>query len=309
MQKWGKDARGNIRFRCKNCSTSIIRKRLDLTQKYKEILFVNWLLGKYSKDEIASEYGVSRRTLVNWFSSFWNDEPIPKQTNISSKVVIIDEKYIAKNGCVLVSVCDKKVSSWYFSQRENFSSWLAFFSSFKQIPFSIVCDGQKGMIKAIKQRFPGVIIQRCQFHVIKYIRSKLTKNPENIALIELKRIVLDITNIKTRDDLKYWLTNYKYWWQTNKDFVKEKTYPINSFTPTGKPKWHYTHKNLHASHSHLKNSIPYLFRYLQFPEIPNTTNFVEGGINSPMQEKLRLHRGLKLPKRRVLIAHFLKSKQ
>ncbi|NCQ65940.1 MAG: hypothetical protein GW754_03835, partial [Candidatus Pacebacteria bacterium] len=177
MQKWGKDARGNIRFRCKNCSTSIIRKRLDLTQKYKEILFVNWLLGKYSKDEIASEYGVSRRTLVNWFSSFWNDEPIPKQTNISSKVVIIDGKYIAKNGCVLVSVCDKKVSSWYFSQRENFSSWLAFFSSFKQIPFSIVCDGQKGMIKAIKQRFPGVIIQRCQFHVIKYIRSKLTKNP------------------------------------------------------------------------------------------------------------------------------------
>ena len=79
MQKWGKDARGNIRFRCKNCSTSIIRKRLDLTQKYKEILFVNWLLGKYSKDEIASEYGVSRRTLVNWFSSFWNDEPIPNK--------------------------------------------------------------------------------------------------------------------------------------------------------------------------------------------------------------------------------------
>jgi len=33
MQKWGKDARGNIRFRCKNCSTSIIRKRLDLTHK------------------------------------------------------------------------------------------------------------------------------------------------------------------------------------------------------------------------------------------------------------------------------------
>ena len=145
--------------------------------------------------------------------------------------------------------------------------------------------------------------------MIKYIRSKLTKNPESIAAQELLILVLQITKVKTKEDLKVWLTNYKYWWQSHKDFVKEKTYPINSFTPTGRPKWHYTHQKLHASHSHLKNALPYLFRYLKYPEIPNTTNFVEGGINSLMQEKLRFHRGLKLPKRRILIAHFLKSKQ
>lgn len=165
------------------------------------------------------------------------------------------------------------------------------------------------MIKAIKSRFPGAIIQRCQFHVIKYIRSKLTKNPESIAAIELKKLVLQISKIKTKDKLKNWLTDYKYWWQSHKEFIKEKTYPINSFTPTGRPKWNYTHQNLHASHSHLKNVLPYLFKYLQYSEIPNTTNFVEGGINSQIQEKLRFHRGLKLPKRRILIAHFLASKQ
>ena len=309
MQKWGKDARGKVRFRCKFCKISKTRKRSDLTQKYKRILFSKWLLGKYSKEEIADEYGVSRRTLINWFESFWDYEPTPKQINISGKVVIIDGKYIAKNGCVLIATCSQKVSDWHFSQRENSSSWGQFFNSFRHIPFAIVCDGQRGMLKAIKQRFPGIIIQRCQFHVIKYIRSKLTRNPENTAAQELNFLVLQISKIKTKEHLKDWLINYKYWWQTHKDFVKEKTYPFNSFTPTGRRKWHYTHQRLHASHSHLKNSLPHLFRYLQYPEIPNTTNFVEGGINSPMQEKLRFHRGLKLPKRRILIAHFLKSKQ
>jgi len=165
------------------------------------------------------------------------------------------------------------------------------------------------MIKAIRQRFPGTIIQRCQFHVIKYIRSKLTKNPKSIASQELLFLILQISKIKSKEELKYWLTDYKYWLKNHLHFVKEKTYPINSFTPTGRPRWNYTHQKLHASYSHLKNALPCLFRCLQHPEIQNTTNFVEGGINSQMQEKLRFHRGLNLSKRRILIAHFLNSKQ
>ena len=181
------------------------------------------MLGKDSKEEIASKYGVSRRTLSDWFIPFWDEEPTPKLVNIAGKVIIIDGKYVAKNGCTLISSCSKKVSNWYFCQRENYNSWHAFFNSFRYIPFAIVCDGQKGMIKAIKERFPGVIIQRCQFHVIKYVRSKLTKNPESIASKKLKFLTLQISKIKTKEDLKNWLTSYKYWWQTHKDFIKEKT--------------------------------------------------------------------------------------
>ncbi len=309
MQKWGKDARGKVRFRCKFCNVSKTRKRSDLSQKYQFELFHKWLLGKQSLSEISQEYGVTIRTLNNWFAPFWNLEPTPKQTNIADKILIIDGKYVEQNACVLLAACSKKVASWHFSQRENYSSWLTFLSSFKQIPFAVVCDGQKGMIKAIKQRFPGVIIQRCQFHVIQYCTIKLTKNPESDVAQKLRFLVLQVSQIKTKEHLKSWLTDYKYWYTTNKDFIKEKTFQTENLTPTGRPKWHYTHGRLHAAHSHLKNSLPYLFRYLQHPEIPNTTNFVEGGINSLMQEKLRFHRGLSLSKRRILIAHFLSSKQ
>ena len=309
MQKWGKDARGKVRFHCKFCNVSKTRKRSDLSKKYQFELFQKWLLGKLSLSEIAEKYNVTRQTLHSWFTPFWNLEPTPKQTNTANKILIIDGKYVEQNACVLLAACSKKIASWHFTQRENYSSWFTFLSSFKQIPFAIVCDGQKGMIKAIKHRFPGVIIQRCQFHVIQYCTVRLTKNPESDVAQKLRFLVLEISQIKTKEQLKSWLTDYKYWYTTNKDFIKEKTYQTENLTPTGRLKWHYTHGRLHAAHSHLKNSLPYLFRYLQHPEIPNTTNFVEGGINSPMQEKLRFHRGISLAKRRILIVHFLSSKQ
>jgi len=309
MQKWGKNRSGSARFRCKYCSKTKTRKRLDLSKKDQFELFQKWILGKLSKDEIAQKYSVNRKTLTRWFASFWNEEPVPKQINIANKILTIDGKYIDKNGSVLVVACNKKVASWHFTQRENYSSWVAFFSSFIHIPFAIVCDGQKGMIKALKERFPGVIIQRCQFHVMKYCLAKLTKKPESVAAQELRFLVLQISLIKTKEHFKLWFQEYAYWRKTRQDFLKEKTYQTHNLTPTGKQKWHYTHGRLHAAHSHLKNALPNLFKYLLYPQIPNTTNFVEGAINAQMQEKLRFHRGLKLHKRRILIAHFLSSKQ
>lgn len=96
MQKWGKDARGKARFRCKSCGVSRIRKRPDLDKKYKKQLFVNWLLGKDSLTEIASKHQVTQRTLWNWFSPFWREEPRPKDVDFRSRVLIIDGKYVEK---------------------------------------------------------------------------------------------------------------------------------------------------------------------------------------------------------------------
>jgi len=309
MQKWGKNRNGSNRFRCKFCSASGTRKRLDLTQKYKKELFVKWLLGKDSLSEIAVKYNISIRTLNAWFKLSWYEEPLAKIGNIANKNLVIDGKVIDKNATVLVGTVNKKVVFWLFVQRESYATWKTFLSSFKHIPFAIVGDGQKGMSKAIREVFPRAIFQRCQFHVIKYCRLKLTQNPEALAAQELRSLAHQISKIKTKEQLRLWLSNYTIWLQDHLEFVKEKTYPENSFSPTGRQKWHYTHKNLHASYSHIKNAFPYLFRYLQHQRIPNTTNFVEGAINAPMQEKLRSHRGLKLPKRKILIAHFLSSKQ
>lgn len=267
------------------------------------------MLGKQSLTEIGLEYNVTNRTLINWFKPFWSEEPFPKIKNIANKTLIIDGKVVNKNSTVLVGAVDKKVVFWLFVQRESYVTWRIFLSRFNHIPFAVVGDGQKGMSKAIREVFPRVIFQRCQFHVIKYCRLKLTQNPETVAAQELRILALQISKIKTKESLRIWLGKYKLWLQDHLEFVKEKTYPENSFTSTGRRRWHYTHKNLHASYSHIKNALPHLFRCLQHLRIPNTTNFVEGAINAPIQEKLRSHRGLQLPKRKILIAHFLSFKQ
>lgn len=203
----------------------------------------------------------------------------------------------------------EKIVSWSFTYRENSQTWYAFLSRLHQIPFAIVCDGQRGMIKAIKTVFRRVIIQRCQFHVMHYCLAKLTRHPEGIAAVALRSLVLRIAKIKTREQFKDWLTDYIDWRNTYHDFLQHKTYQFGAVTPTGRNKWHYTHGRLHATHSHLKNALPNLFKYLLYPQIPNTTNFVEGAINAPMQQILRDHRGLTLRQRRILIGHFLAQKQ
>ena len=164
------------------------------------------------------------------------------------------------------------------------------------------------MLKAIQIRYPGVIIQRCQFHVIHQVNLLLTKHPETEAARKLKYLVNQIVQVKTKDDLKTWLLTYKSWYQKYQPFLKERTYQ-DMTTPTGRRRWHYTHGHLHASHSHLKNALPHLFQYLRFPEIPNTSNRIEGGINSQIQRHIDYHRGTKLLGRRQIIAALLKQKQ
>jgi len=309
LQKWGKNRDGSQRYFCKKCVQIKTRKRPEIAQINHKKIFINWLLGKQSLAEIAQRYAVTNRTLNNWFTPFWNEEPLPEIKNIADQVLIIDGKYVDKNSTVLIGTVNEKVIFWLFVQRENYSTWKIFLSSFKHIPFAIVGDGQRGMLKAIRELFPSSFIQRCQFHVIKYCLGKLTQNPESSAGQELRFLVIQISKIKSKEQFKLWFEDYLTWRKTYHDFIKEKTFLENYFTPTGKRSWHYTHQNLHASYSHLKNAFPNLFRYLQYSKIPNTSNFVEGAVNSQMQEKLRFHRGLKLPKRKILIAHFLSSKQ
>ena len=139
-------------------------------------------MGNKSKKELVKEYKISRRTLNNWFKPFWKKPINPDIKNITGKILIIDGKFISRNIVCLIGIVNKKVVNWKF------------FLLNLDVPFAIVCDGQRGMLKAIKQLFPRVIIQRCQFHVIKYCLIKLIRNPESIASQYLRLLVLDISN-------------------------------------------------------------------------------------------------------------------
>lgn len=309
MQKWGTHKSGTSRFRCSSCGLNGVRERDDLTRKYRRQLYQKWLLSKLTLSDFGVAYKVTRRTLDRWFTPFRDEEITPNCHLAQSDVFIIDGYYVEYGATVLIAQNPlNKVVGWHFTYVENSTTWSEFLNSISAFPRAVVCDGQKGMLKAIKLRYPGVVIQRCQFHVIHQVNLLLTKHPETEAARKLKHLVNQIVLVKTRDDLRTWLLSYRSWYQQYQSFLKERTYQ-EKLTPTGRRKWHYTHAHLHASHSHLKNALPNLFQYLRYREIPNTSNRIEGGINAQLQRKVDDHRGTKLIQRRQIIALLLKQKQ
>lgn len=309
MQKWGSHRSGKVHYRCPRCGSNGTRLRADLTQKYHRQLYQKWLLSKLTLSDFGVQYRVTRRTLDRWFAPFRDEEIVPSHHLTQSDVFIIDGYYVEYGATVLIAQNPRnQIVGWHFTYTENFSTWLTFLNRISSFPRAIVCDGQKGMLRAIKVRYPGVIIQRCQFHVIHQVNLLLTKHPETEAARRLKYLVNQIVLVKSRDDLRTWLIAYKSWYHQYKDFLKERTYQ-EKLSPTGRRKWHYTHGHLHASHSHLKNALPNLFQYLRYLQIQNTSNRIEGGINAQIQRLIDHHRGTKLLQRRQIIALFLKRKQ
>lgn len=309
MQKWGIHRSGKAHYRCPRCGSNGTRLRADLTQKYHRQLYQKWLLSKLTLSDFGVAYRVTRRTLDRWFTPFRDEEIVPSCHLTQSDIFIIDGYYVEYGATVLIAQNPlNKVVSWHFTYTENSSTWLTFLNGISTFPRAVVCDGQKGMLKAIKLRYPGVIIQRCQFHVIHQINLLLTKHPETEAARKLKYLVNQIVLVKIKDDLRTWLLSYKSWYRQYADFIKERT-SQEKLTPTGRHKWHYTHGHLHASHSHLKNALPNLFQYLRDGEIPNTSNRIEGGINAQIQRLIDHHRGTKILQRRQIIALLLKRKQ
>ena len=202
---------------------------------------------------------------------------------------------------VVYEYTSQQVIAWSFQRRENYESWFSLFVLLKeryQVK-AIVSDGQKGLQKAISHVFGNSIHQRCIIHVVRFCLSKLTRSPQTEAGRELRKIVLLLNTITNEKEVTYFTKQFEQWNETYYDFLKEKSKSLE----TGRM-W-YTHRKLRSVRSHVKNSIPYLFHYVYDKDIPKTTNHLEGGINAPLSELLRRHRGIQKRFKRLLVSLYL----
>ena len=162
-----------------------------------------------------------------------------------------------------------------------------------KFPFSsFAIDGRAGVKNLLKNMFPSLPIQHCQFHQKQTVQRYISKNPKLLASKELAKIVQKLTK-STRKEFKKSLFSWHEKWG---NFLKEKSLNI----ATGQKR--YTHSRIRSAYFSLKRNIPYLFTYLEFPElsIPNTTNSIEGSF-SHWKNKVKLHRGLRPDRRKKMI--------
>lgn len=304
MWKHGKTKKGKARWYCKNCRSSGIKKRKDVSlRRWIKIIKKRFIEGLKLK-KIAKEEGLHLRYIQNKCA-----EVLKKITFKFRKIILDPTKPLVLDGTwivfrksmVLVAHDTEKVLSWKFVTTENYDSWFSFLSDFEGRPSGIVSDAQKGLLKAVFARFGNIPHQRCVAHVIRQSRIWLTLKPKTIAGIELLVIVKELAKVKTAEESEKWKKDYDLWLKKHYDFLKERSHFENS------KRWWYTHRRLRGIRSLLSNALPNLFVYINH-NIPNTTNHVEGGINSPLKFCFKEHRGLSFENKKALVNLFLNER-
>lgn len=294
---------------------------MDSQVRYRQKLFTRWLTGNHALTELAVEVGVNRRTLVRWFMPLWTqNKPFTALMPEPFAIYILDGVYLSgRENATLICRTMTAQLAWCFTQRETFKSWSDFFSTLPE-PRAVVIDGQKGLLAAVQCQYPSVLVQRCIVHIERLARIKLTRHPKTAAGRKLLSLIQQIFNVRTKRQRRRWLRAYRHWEKQYAGFLKQRSggkSPKNEDASVGngdqsttghKRTWWYTHRNLRAARSLIRNALPHLFTFVRYPQIPRTTNHVEGGINSRLKELIHRHRGLSQDQKQVLVTQLLAQK-
>ena len=217
MQKWGQTSASKQRFRCLGCQTSGVKTRSDNKQRNRLKSFLAWICSKQTMTEYANHLKISRQTLSKYFSEFWKHEPQPNYPLEKAGIIAVDGTSVVKRKVMVLivqNIVTSKPLSWIFAEHENFDTWFNFFSQLRQQglnPSVIVCDAQKGLIKAIRTVWPEAIVQRCIIHIHRQARIWLTQHSKTKAGRKLLIIVNELLKVRTKRQKRRWLRMFRKW--------------------------------------------------------------------------------------------------
>lgn len=122
----------------------------------------------------------------------------------------------------------------------------------------------------------------------------LSRNPKEAAGRDILDLMYRLKTVKTHEEKKRWCMFHRIWEKQYEKVFAEK-----------KESGGYVHRKLRSVRGIVRRTLPDLFTYLEYPGCPNTTNLVEGWVNTALAEGLRRHRGLRLRQKKTLVAVIL----
>lgn len=287
--KWGVRA-SHQRFKCKDCGKLFTPTRPDVSTANRFVWFRKWISGKQRIEDISKESGYSSRQLRRWFDEYLASAPEWKIQRRKAYHILIDGTWFSESHCLVVyRDADSKSTMYYrFAEDENEYEIIKDLQVFKAMRLrisSFTTDGGDDIIRAIKYVYPYVTRQRCIVHIERECLAWLTQHPKTSAGILLRRLVCQISHIKTNNDKLYWIKELNKWHEDYEEFIKQKT--VNKETG----ELTYTHDSVRRAYIHLHRAIPNMFKYIDEPDVPNNTNSLESFFGH-LKDNLRIHRGL-----------------
>lgn len=179
----------------------------------------------------------------------------------ASKPIIIANTYAFKEG-------SKNASPWFMNLKSEGLN-----------PIAITMDGERSVMRAIRQTWPGIKIQRCLYHIQMQSLIWLRECPKTEAAQELKGLLHNLCHITSIKERNIFIKSYKQW--LNKHMIFIKTLPTTQRAYT----------DLKKATSLINNALKDMFHYLFDPNIPHTTNKLES-FYSRLKPNYWAHRGL-----------------
>lgn len=256
---------------------------------------------KQTYAELSQKYGRSGRTLRKYF-----DEHVAVTGEMKARsqpfVLILDATFFGRGYGILLARCTQKVVYWNEIETETVQVYSDCLDALESAGYSfsaVVIDGRRGVRQLLEKRFPGMIIQFCQFHQIQIVKRYIPQKAQTDAARGLRKMALTLaktSEMEFTQTLNKWHAKYG-------DFLEEK-----SFTEGSAKRWKYTHRRLRSAYRSLKANLPYLFTFQHQPnlKIPNTTNHCDG-LFAHIKQKVLIHRGISKHRRKKMIDYLLEN--
>lgn len=297
MQKWGKK-KGQQEYKCQSCNYRFRNKKRLSSGKLENKIYKDYALKKQTYAELKELYGKSPKTFRKYFDNL-NKGTIVSFPFIREPLnIVFDATFFGRGYGILVFRANGKNIYWEEIVSESMDTITQALSMLDVICIggykSFTIDGRKGVIKILKDKYPNVPIQLCQFHQKQIIRRYTTNNPRTECGLALKSIMRDISLVNP----DVFLVRFKILQIIFQDFLKERN-EDNKFM----------HKRLRSAIRSIKSNIPYLFtsQHNKHLNIPNTTNSCDGSF-AHWKSKIKIHRGISKNRRSQMI-NFLLSQQ
>ncbi len=174
------------------------------------------------------------------------------------------------------------IISTIYVNKENYKNVFPWLKELKEKglnPTHIVVDGERSVMRAIKDTWSNITIQRCLYHIQREGMRWLRTYPKTTAGKELRCLLGTLCTIRTIKERNQFINNFSLWLKTHRDFIK------------ALPSSNIAFKDIKRTIVLIKNALPDMFHYLNESKLPSTTNLIEG-LYSRLKSDYSRHRGL-----------------
>ncbi len=304
MKLNGHYSNGKQRIYCLECNKSFSRKNRAVKNAREFIWFKLWVIEGYSVRQLNYISKHSQAKLYNIINYWLNHPPtISNSTICNNKYVMFDGTFLHRPNSmvVLMDAQTNTLLNGKFGIRERSEPQLrSFFQPIKNdgfSPKSFTLDGNPQVIKTVRSMWPGIIVQRCLVHIQRQGLMWCRCFPKRTDAKHLRKLFKRVTYINTHHERDKFISDLEIW---------EQKYGCHLVS---KPERGKVFSDIKRARSMLVKALPDMFHYLDDPNIPKTTNGLEGYF-SRLKQNYRNHRGLKPEKRASYFKWFfvLKSK-